>query len=42
MTEQTPAHRAVRLDDLIDAIKRVHTGPLDQLTDAVLAAEHLG
>ena len=32
----------VRLDDLIDAIKGVHTEALDQLTDAVLAAEHLG
>ena len=32
----------VRLDDLIDAIKSVHTDALDQLTDAVLAAEHLG
>jgi hypothetical protein len=27
---------------LIDAIKGVHTEALDQLTDAVLAAEHLG
>ncbi|HEY5151184.1 MAG TPA: Clp protease N-terminal domain-containing protein [Mycobacterium sp.] len=32
----------VRLDDLIDAIKVVHTDALDQLTDAVLTAEHLG
>ncbi|GAA1069186.1 Clp protease N-terminal domain-containing protein [Kitasatospora arboriphila] len=32
----------VRLDDLIEAIKQVHTGALDQLADAVLAAEHLG
>lgn len=32
----------VRLDDLIDAITRVHDQPLDQLTDAVLAAEALG
>ncbi len=32
----------VRLDDLIDAIKGVHTEALEQLTDAVLAAEHLG
>lgn len=31
----------VRLDDLIDAIKGVHAEALDQLTDAVLAAEHL-
>ncbi|MET9297412.1 Clp protease N-terminal domain-containing protein [Streptomyces sp. NPDC003077] len=32
----------VRLDDLIDAIKKVHTDALDQLSDAVLTAEHLG
>ncbi|ARF53973.1 Clp protease N-terminal domain-containing protein [Streptomyces gilvosporeus] len=32
----------VRLDDLIEAIKTVHTDALDQLSDAVLAAEHLG
>jgi len=32
----------VRLDDLIDVIKTVHEEPLEQLTDAVLAAESLG
>ncbi|GHJ19454.1 MULTISPECIES: Clp protease N-terminal domain-containing protein [Streptomyces] len=32
----------VRLDDLIDAIKKVHTDALDQLTGAVVAADHLG
>ena len=32
----------VRLDDLIAAIKMVHTDALDQLQDAVLAADHLG
>src|SRR5690349_13630415 len=32
----------VRLDDLIDAIKKVHHEPLDQLTDAVIAADALG
>lgn len=32
----------VRLDDLIRAITTVHDQPLDQLSDAVLAAEHLG
>ncbi|OHV45819.1 Clp protease [Pseudofrankia sp. BMG5.36] len=32
----------VRLDDLIDAIKTVHSNPLDQLADAVIAADHLG
>ncbi|MCX5368930.1 Clp protease N-terminal domain-containing protein [Streptomyces sp. NBC_00103] len=33
---------SVRLDDLIDAIKKVHNEPLDQLQDAVIAADHLG
>ncbi|MBW5425983.1 ATP-dependent Clp protease ATP-binding subunit [Streptomyces sp. BG9H] len=37
----TPAP-TVRLDDLIDAIKKVHTDALDQLSDAVIAADHLG
>ena len=32
----------VRLDDLIEAIKKVHSDALEQLSDAVLAAEHLG
>ena len=32
----------VRLDDLIEAIKKVHSDPLEQLTDAVIAADHLG
>jgi hypothetical protein len=32
----------VRLDDLIEAIKKVHTDPLEQLIDAVLAADYLG
>ncbi|WP_420122006.1 Clp protease N-terminal domain-containing protein [Nakamurella sp.] len=47
MTEPPRAHPPAsvptpRLDDLIDAITAVHHEPLDQLTDAVLAAEHLG
>ncbi|KMS66757.1 Clp protease [Streptomyces viridochromogenes] len=33
---------SVRLDDLIEAIKKVHTDALDQLQDAVIAADHLG
>ena len=37
-----PIAGTIRLDDLIEAIKKVHTEPLDQLTDAMLAAEHLG
>ncbi|MDL5159129.1 Clp protease N-terminal domain-containing protein [Actinomycetospora termitidis] len=32
----------VRLDDLISAITSVHDEPLEQLSDAVLAGEHLG
>jgi Clp amino terminal domain, pathogenicity island component len=32
----------IKLDDLIASIKKVHAEPLEQLTDAVLAAEHLG
>jgi ATP-dependent Clp protease ATP-binding subunit ClpA len=42
MAEPTPIAYPVRLDELINAIKHVHAEPLDQLTDAVLAAEHLG
>ncbi|MGW0509421.1 Clp protease N-terminal domain-containing protein [Streptomyces olivaceoviridis] len=33
---------SVRLDDLIEAIKKAHSEPLDQLQDAVIAADHLG
>ncbi|MFI6348585.1 Clp protease N-terminal domain-containing protein [Streptomyces sp. NPDC050560] len=42
MEKPTPVSNSVRLDDLIQAIRTVHTDALDQLTDAVLAAEHLG
>jgi hypothetical protein len=42
MTEPAKISYPVRLDDLIGVIKQVHTEPLDQLTDAVLAAETLG
>ncbi|ORW87524.1 hypothetical protein AWB92_24030 [Mycobacterium sp. IEC1808] len=42
MSEPTPIAYPVRLDELINAIKRVHPDVLDQLADAVLAAEHLG
>jgi len=38
----TPITTPVRLDQLINAIKHVHPDVLDQLSDAVLAAEHLG
>ncbi|SCK34858.1 Clp protease N-terminal domain-containing protein [Streptomyces sp. WMMB 322] len=42
MTDPIPMAGRVRLDDLIDAIKNVHSDALDQLSDAVLAADHLG
>jgi hypothetical protein len=32
----------VRLDDLIEAIKKVHSDALEQLSGAVIAADHLG
>lgn len=38
----TPLSNQVRLDDLIDAIKKAHSDALDQLSDAVIAADHLG
>ena len=42
MTQPAKITNPVRLDDLIDVIKQVHAEPLEQLTDAVLAAESLG
>ncbi len=42
MTDPVRMTNPVRLDDLIDAIKKVHTDALDQLSDAVIAADHLG
>jgi ATP-dependent Clp protease ATP-binding subunit ClpA len=42
MTDPAKITNPVRLDDLINVIKKAHTEPLDQLTDAVLAAESLG
>lgn len=42
MAQPTPITYPVRLDELIEAIKKVHANALDQLSDAVLAAEHLG
>src|SRR6202142_3935132 len=42
MVEPTQVSSAVRLDDLIRAIKMVHEDALEQLSDAVLAADHLG
>ena len=42
MADSVQLPPTVRLDDLITAIQRAHDKPLDQLTDAVLAADHLG
>ncbi|CAM5530781.1 hypothetical protein [Streptomyces afghaniensis 772] [Streptomyces afghaniensis] len=42
MTTNPDITSSVRLDDLIAAIKTVHQEPLEQLQDAVLAADHLG
>lgn len=42
MTTNPSITSSVRLDDLIAAIKKVHAEPLDQLEDAVIAADHLG
>ncbi|WP_328680580.1 ATP-dependent Clp protease ATP-binding subunit [Streptomyces sp. NBC_01261] len=42
MTTNPNITSSVRLDDLIAAIKLVHPAPLDQLQDAVIAADHLG
>ena len=36
MTTAEPINQSVRLDDLIEAIKRTHSTALDQLSDAVL------
>ncbi|MFF3415296.1 Clp protease N-terminal domain-containing protein [Streptomyces sp. NPDC002698] len=42
MTTNSPGKASVRLDDLIEAIKKAHSDALDQLQDAVIAADHLG
>ena len=42
MTSPEPTPTAIRLDDLIATIKQKHSAALDQLTDAVLTADHLG
>ena len=41
MTNPAKLNPPVRLDELISAIKTVHEDPLEQLTDAVLAAQTL-
>ena len=40
--EPTPVTANVRLDDLIEAIRKVHADELEQLTSAMVAADHLG
>ncbi|MGW1315032.1 Clp protease N-terminal domain-containing protein [Streptomyces sp. NPDC002426] len=42
MMKPLQANPPVRLDDLIDAIKNTHTDALEQLSGAVVAADHLG
>ncbi|WP_341719405.1 Clp protease N-terminal domain-containing protein [Micromonospora sp. FIMYZ51] len=42
MTDPVEMSSPVRLDDLIRTIKQAHTDALDQLTDAVLVADHIG
>ncbi|HEX6500771.1 MAG TPA: Clp protease N-terminal domain-containing protein [Micromonosporaceae bacterium] len=42
MANEVRLTKVVRLDDLIEAIRKVHTDPLDQLASAVVAADHLG
>ncbi len=42
MSDPVQISGAVRLDDLIEAIRNVHTDALDQLSNAVLLADHLG
>src|SRR3712207_9099578 len=42
MPDSTPLTRSVRLDDLIATIRQVHSDPLEQLTEAVLVADHIG
>ncbi len=42
MTTPTPPIPPIRLDDLIDGIKKVHPDVLEQLSSAMIAADHLG
>ncbi|MHC9293613.1 Clp protease N-terminal domain-containing protein [Mycobacterium sp. LTG2003] len=42
MVEPVKISNPVRLDDLISAIKKAHSEPLEQLVDAVIAADALG
>src|SRR4249919_2995198 len=42
MVKPTRMTNPVRLGDFIEAIKKTHSDALDQLSDAVIAADHLG
>jgi hypothetical protein len=42
MTNPVQVTGQVRLDDLITAIKKAHSDALDQLSDAVIVADHIG
>src|SRR5215471_18234979 len=42
MTNPIRVTSPVRLDDLIEVITKVHSDPLEQLSSAVIAADHLG
>ncbi|MEV6815551.1 Clp protease N-terminal domain-containing protein [Micromonospora sp. NPDC051296] len=42
MTNPVQMSNPVRLDELIEAIKKAHSDALDQLTDAVMVADHIG
>jgi hypothetical protein len=42
MTNPARSTTPIRLDDLIEAITKVHSDPLEQLSSAVSAADHLG
>jgi hypothetical protein len=42
MTNPVLVTSGARLDDLIEAIRNAHSDALDQLSDAVIAADHLG
>ncbi|WP_433531818.1 Clp protease N-terminal domain-containing protein [Micromonospora sp. CA-263727] len=42
MTNPVQMNNPVRLDDLIQTIKQAHSDALDQLTDAVMVADHIG
>ena len=42
MTESSSTTRSVRLDDLIQGIKKAHDNPLEQLSGAVVVGDYLG